>query len=67
MRGDSNHHLLGVGRQEQNRVAFHPSENIFAYLLSDNAKLAGVTQSLQFTTAGGKLTSAVNPTNPGSD
>lgn len=36
--GDSNHYRLREGRDEQNGVSFHPSENVFASLLFNNAR-----------------------------
>ena len=67
MKGDSNHHLLGWG--EGNKiVSFHPSENIFAYLLSlIMPNFLELPTSPEFTTARGKLTSPVNQVNSGSD
>lgn len=61
--GDSNHHLLRVGRDEQDDVSFHPSENNFAYLLFIMSKLPGVTQLFQSTTAGAELIYPVSQMN----
>lgn len=65
--GDSNHHLLRVGRDEHDDVSFHPSENNFAYLLFIMPKLPAVIQLLQFTTAGADLIYPVIQMNPDSD